>query len=104
MIICLKLIDGSELVGVIEAIPEKGEDFNIETPAYIIEVRTNTTVGVRLSPFMFHSDNSLFTFKDKHVITYCNPTANLAEYYEKTFLSTEDEEPAFISPPKSQLN
>lgn len=81
--ICLRLVDGTEVMGQTEQ--EIGENpLNLEEVYVINEIFTpEGFLSVSFYPFMSYSSEKLFTFNQRSIITITTPDKEIVEYYLK---------------------
>lgn len=90
-IILLKLITGVDIIGQTESDLEQDEIINIENPLEAFQgMSTNGNIYIHYSPFLPHSEEKLFTFKSKDIITYCKPNEYLLNYYNNYLKELEN--------------
>lgn len=78
----VKLITGEEVIGEIEIFPTHVTMINC---AIVQLVPTQTGVGMSLYPFAPYAEESLFSFKNEHIITSFAPSVDLRNNYNKMF-------------------
>ena len=79
--ICLKLVSGEELIGMVDS--ESEDHFNITDPVKISPgYDTEGNFGIRLFSFMSYCEENLFTFTKKDVMMYSSPTKEMMKYYQ----------------------
>lgn len=83
MIYIFKMTSGEDVMGKIETnlLPED-EYYNIIDPMTVIGMRDETTAGLRLRDTLLLGVDNVLTVHVEHVLSYYQPSPQLAEYYE----------------------
>lgn len=88
--ICFKLISGEEIIAKVDS--EDDEYLNISDPvklSYEYDFFSGE-YGLKFINFMPYSDEMLFTFKRKYIITYIQPSNKMLKYYTRYLLASAE--------------
>lgn len=86
--ICFKLSTGEELIAQVDS--EDDEYLNVLDPVILSQdYNYYGEFGLKFLNFMPYSNDSLFTFKKKYVITYTEPSEKVLQYYTKFLIESD---------------
>ena len=89
--ICLKLITGEAVMGLVESIND--DYFNIEEPVNIsYDFDKDGNFGLKFFPYMAWCDKTVFTFNRKFVIMDIEPKPETIEFYKEFQTVQHDDE------------
>lgn len=98
--ICFKLTTGEELIAQVES--EDDEYLNVLDPVVLSQdYNYYGEFGLKFLNFMPYSNDSLFTFKKKYIITHIEPSKKVLQYYTKFLIESNFSESENIP---NQLN
>jgi hypothetical protein len=93
--ICFKLITGEEIIAKIDS--EDDQYLNVSDPvklSYEYDFYSGE-YGLKFLNFMPYSEEMLFTFDRKYIITYIQPSDKMLKYYVKYLLALAESEIEF---------